>query len=165
MSHNEDKKNETYTNFEDGVVCFRSYKNSVLVAEEWFKNGKLNRDEEIDLPSLIWFYENGNKRQEVWCKDGLPYRKNGKVAWLEYRENGKRKYGSWYYENGNKHEEVWIRDDNEISSNPDQPYRIEYYENGKVKANHWNPNGRLYSESFCWKPDGNCEIFAHMRAV
>ena len=166
MTNNEDKKSGTYEDvkyFENDVKCFRSYKNFVLVAEEWFKNNKLNRDEETDLPALIWFYENGNKRQEVWCRDGLPYRKTCKTAWVEYDENGRRKYGAWYYENGNKAEEVWSQDS---INKPGQPHRIEYYENGKEKAKHWKENGRLYSESISWKENdenGDCEIFGSMK--
>ena len=75
--------------------------------KEYYDNGnihhiyylnKYGQHHNLYGPAYIVYYENGNKRHEVYYINGKCHRKDG-PAYIEYYENG-NKYREVYYING-----------------------------------------------------------------
>jgi hypothetical protein len=89
MANKYDLKVSWYTDIDGGgVKC-----------ESWYKNGLLDNDG--DLPALVCYYRNGNKRCEEWFKEGKPHREDG-PAFISY-DMYKTTLGENWYLNGLRH--------------------------------------------------------------
>ena len=131
--------------------------------EKWLdEDKKLNR--EGDLPTVIFYYKNGNKERESWYKNNVLIKsifyseneKKEKEEWYDEYKNIHREGDLpaviWYYENGTKERESWYkngiyhrddRDSNSENKETNFPAIIEYYENGLYKRKQWYRNGKL----------------------
>jgi len=83
---------------------------------------------DVDKPSRIEHYQNGNVRHESYKINDIYHREGDKPAYIEYYENGNLKY-ELYFINGNYHREG------------DKPAYIDYYKNGNVKYESYYING------------------------
>lgn len=116
------------------IKCIYTYNKDNLVLEEWFKNDKLHRDD--DLPACIEYYESDFDEKPIKSKE----------VWYQ---NGEIKRDACYYENKLfMVPECYIRDTD--INNPEHkqidlrlPSWIEYHENGKTKEERWYVNNKI----------------------
>jgi len=74
-----------YTDKKGLTVCsIEWYNNGNIRTQEWHKNGKLHRAN--DLPARIEFFENGKIKSKEWRVLGVLYREKGS-AYIEYSLN------------------------------------------------------------------------------
>jgi len=97
----------------------------------YLSNGKLNRDN--DLPADIGYYENGNKRYEIWYVNGQCPRDGDLPTYVAYYEDGNKLFETWFV-NGQFHRDG------------DRPAKICYYENGNKRSEEWYVNGQLHRD-------------------
>lgn len=96
------------------------------------------KENESDLPSQIYYFENGNKNIEVWIQNGLIHR---------YNESKDLPGCIKYYKDGSKKDEKWYKN-GELHRNNDLPSHVSYYENGSKKEEKWfNKERKFHRES------------------
>ncbi len=121
---------------------FFDYDKSRIKTIRWMvseTNHRLHR--ENDLPAEIHFFDNKNNTQIQNLKKVIWFR-NGKVS----RENGPAIVEYYEYENNKRQvkREEWFIDDvrhREHNESSNKPALIEYFKNGKVKAEAWYIHG------------------------
>lgn len=189
------KITESYYNFteQENNYINQTFGNLKLDSYTKFKNNKLkkyethyqnnNPKEEISLdvfdgseiyvdylnnflgPAYIEYYENGNKKLELYIIKDKLHRLNG-PALIEYYESGNLKREEWYknhpkkylglhnleqpsilewYENGQKKQEQWYKNNKLWRKN--EPAVIEWYENGQKKEERYYKNGHLHRDT------------------
>jgi hypothetical protein len=106
---------------DSGPAETQYYENGNKGIETWYVDGKLHR---VDGPTVVTYYENGNKKTDEWCindrhkhryysivnnynrsyrsqtevkVDGEGYHREDGPAYIEYYENGNKKYEAWYW--------------------------------------------------------------------
>jgi hypothetical protein len=84
-----------------------------------------------DGPAYIYFWENGEKKLEIWYKTGLRHREDGPAV-IEYYENGKVKEKQWYIE--------------DAQHRTDGPAWICYDEEENIKTEYYFQNNLLFRE-------------------
>lgn len=77
------------------------YKKLPITKEVYYKNNKIHRD---NGPSIIEYYDNGNKEREYYYKDGKQHNDKG-PGFISYREDGSIK-NKTYWLNGKKVKDV-----------------------------------------------------------
>lgn len=154
---NEEKMNGNYTEEilqENNVKCIKKFENFILKEETWFLNNTKHRCKESGLPAVIYYYENGNRKEEGWYNNGLLHHEDNLPAVIYYHENGNKQGELWYqngerhrnnnlpswilyYKNGNTKEEEWYQN-SKLHREGDLPHQIEYHENGNKKKEEWS---------------------------
>lgn len=120
--------------FENNVKLVKTYENSVLLKETWYKDGKYHReqtDNEKDPPCITWYDKEGNKTCEEWYQTGVLSRGADLPASISYWHPGEmvvisildryflykrrdpvfvpnRKQKEEWYRNGRRHRETGI---------------------------------------------------------
>ena len=77
------------------------YKKLPITKEVYYKNNKIHRD---NGPSIIEYYDNGNKEREYYYKDGKQHNDKG-PGFISYNEDGSIK-NKTYWLNGKKVKDV-----------------------------------------------------------
>lgn len=77
------------------------YKKLPITKEVYYKNNKIQRD---NGPSIIEYYDNGNKKSEYYYKDGKKHNDKG-PGFISYNEDGSIK-NKTYWLNGKKVKDV-----------------------------------------------------------
>lgn len=92
---------------QSGIAVTKFNKEGAIICVKYYNEGKEHSIN--DIPSTTEYYDNGNKKLEMWCKNGKIYRydneNNKKPYYIEYDENGNKRE---LYEVGYKnHEELY----------------------------------------------------------
>lgn len=134
---------------------------NIILGQAWTGIASKIRDEK-GLPTTIYFYENGSKKEERWHKNDELNRDNDLPSRITYYENGREEEKIWYkdglihrdndlpakilyYKNGREEEKTWYKD-GEYHREGDLPAYISYYENGNKKEEIWYKNDNVYRE-------------------
>jgi antitoxin component YwqK of YwqJK toxin-antitoxin module len=142
-------------------IVFQTYENGQISFEEqvhngkgvsyksWYKNGKLEHDENENLGIKKDFYENGKLKSithEHFTKNignekefEYIYDENGFTIHKEFYENGQLKSE---YESGSTVNSFFIGTHNE------------YFDNGMIKERCYFKNGQFDGKYFCWYSNG-----------
>ena len=113
------------------LVSITHHKNGNTKKEEYFDNR-----ENVPFDSkVIWYYENGNKKEEWHFKDNLRHNSEG-PSFVKY------------YKNGNIKIEGYCQD-NEYHK-LDGPAIIWYDENGNIEDQTYSIYGKVYDEFQYW---------------
>lgn len=131
-------------------------------SKEWFFNGWAINILDMDAPSEIHYYYNGDILSETWYrnvfKEGYAII-NGKE--VKSKNLIHRLDGPAYIEYNNKTDkeyEVWYKNGKRFRSNNEPDY-IGYYENGTVYKKDWSnlSNDDTSPSTICYHPNGNIE--------
>ena len=107
--------------------------------EYYNENNKLYRK---NAPSLIQYYENGNKKCEFWCnKNGHWDRADG-PAQIGWYKDGRIQFELWF-KNGSLHRKQ--------SGEGAGPAKIYWCENGNKSSEYWYINGKPRRKYNCRK--------------
>lgn len=117
----------------------------------------------------VSFYENGNKKKELWHVDDVIH-SDDYPAVIEYYENQnggiKKKRESWYnegvlirtvfyYENDKIQKESWHDEDKKFHREGDLPAVVEYYENGNREKDYFYRHGVLIKSIIYYNNETN----------
>ena len=73
----------------------------------WYLNGKWHRE---DGPARQYWYENGQKKYEIWYLDNNKWHREDGPARQGWYENGNKKYEQWWL-NGKEYTRAeWIKE-------------------------------------------------------
>lgn len=89
----------------------------------------------VKLKRFIRFYDNGQVRNEVYCKSGKKHREGDKPSEVWYHDNGQVECER-YFKNGKLHRDG------------DKPAHIEYHEDGQLECQYYFNNGKEYLPIF-----------------
>lgn len=139
----------------DEIILVRSfaYPSGTLETIEWYKNGKLDKD---DRPAIVEYYKDGTIKIEEWYKDDQLHRDNAPAV-VEYYKDKTIKLEQWYknhklhrvagpavveyYENKTIKTEKWYEKDE--LHRIDSPAVTEYYQDKTIKSKKWYERGML----------------------
>lgn len=140
-------------------VEYEYFDNGSIKSEHWYNSyGRLNRK---DGPAVVYYYTNGNKRNECWLINDEYHRENG-PAKIFYRKDGSKECEFWfkynklhredgpssifYYENGDFEKLFWFQNDKEHRI--DGPAAIEYNESHNIIYENYYLNGEKINDEF-----------------
>ncbi len=109
-------------------------------AEEWYKDGKLYRDD--DEPSRAADWNDGNEIEKSWFIDDKLSRANDKPSVI-ISNNNTRVVEQWWYQNGVIHRDDYHVVNDEIIGGP--AVIITHFERG-VTRHEWYSNGKLHRD-------------------
>lgn len=161
-----EKENGNYVEtieYESTIKCKKTFKNFILMIEEWFKFEFNHRDD--DKPAVIIYFENGNKRAESWVRYGNYSRTNDLPSEIFYFQNGRIAIENWkhvrtiknnfpivirYHNNGHRSQECWCDNERKLNCRENEPCVIEYHKNGGLKYEERHVNYEKHNH--CDKP-------------
>lgn len=129
--------------FDNDVKHVKTYENSVLLKDAWYKDGKYHReqtDSATDSPCITWYDTEGNKTREEWHQNGVLSRGADLPASISYWCPGKtvvisvldklflykkqdpifvpnKKQNEEWYRDGRRHREARISENCEVKPN------------------------------------------------
>lgn len=134
---------------------------------KWLYNGVLFRHDKVNKysqPAEVEFYDNGNKKKEIFYKNRSIHQKGNNPAHIEYYKNGNIKKEIYYkdsvrcnnyvingipqpayikyFDNKNPTKKCEIFYKNGVLHRTHGPAYIEYHENGKIKTQIYYNNGK-----------------------
>jgi hypothetical protein len=116
-------KNDKRHRDDDLPACIKYYENGNKETVHYYIEGKLHR--ELDLPSIIIYCEFGFKSMEIYCKQGKYHRENDLSSFTCYNVDGKKIIEEWN-KNGRQYRVGYT--ENFLP----KPSRVCYNENGEV---------------------------------